>query len=206
MDWELQVNLRGSQSWQLFLLFLTLSFWSQKPRSHLSSFFFFPSYPVSHSSANPVTLAFIIYFELNSFSPLPLCHSIPSNQATIICHMIYSNRLPTGLSDSILTLHRLFSTQQWKILYKLNHICLGHNIFWWFLFFLFFLTDPYWSIIAAQYCVSFCCTTKWISHMNTYIPISPPSCVSLPSPYPTPLGGHKAQSWSPCAMQLLPTS
>lgn len=34
--------------------------------------------------------------------PLPLCHSIPSNQATIICHMIYSNCLLTGLSDSIL--------------------------------------------------------------------------------------------------------
>ena len=25
-------------------------------------------------------------------------------------------------------------------------------------------------------------------------------------PYPTPLGGHKALSWSPCAMWLLPTS
>ena len=25
-------------------------------------------------------------------------------------------------------------------------------------------------------------------------------------PYPTPLGGHKAPIWSPCAMQLLPTS
>ena len=25
-------------------------------------------------------------------------------------------------------------------------------------------------------------------------------------PYPTPLGGHKAPSWSPCAMRLLPTS
>ena len=24
--------------------------------------------------------------------------------------------------------------------------------------------------------------------------------------YPTPLGGHKAPSWSPCAMRLLPTS
>ena len=35
------------------------------------------------------------------------------------------------------------------------------------------------------------------------------SLLSLPPshpPYPTPLGGHKAPSWSPCAMQLLPTS
>ena len=31
-----------------------------------------------------------------------------------------------------------------------------------------------------QCCVSFCCITKWISYMYTYIPISPPSCISLP--------------------------
>ena len=37
-----------------------------------------------------------------------------------------------------------------------------------------------------------------------------PYLFPLPSPshhpYPTPLGGHKAPSWSPCAMRLLPTS
>ena len=27
---------------------------------------------------------------------------------------------------------------------------------------------------------SFCCVTKWISYTYTYIPISPPSCISLP--------------------------
>ena len=36
------------------------------------------------------------------------------------------------------------------------------------------------SIIALQWCVSFCCITKWISYMYTYILISPPSSVSLP--------------------------
>ena len=44
----------------------------------------------------------------------------------------------------------------------------------------FFFKHLYWSIIALQWCVSFCFITKWISYTYTYIPISPPSCVSLP--------------------------
>ena len=53
---------------------------------------------------------------------------------------------------------------------------------------------------------SFCCITKWISYTYTYIPISPPFCLSLPPSLSHPSGGHKAPSWSPCSMQLLPTS
>ena len=46
----------------------------------------------------------------------------------------------------------------------------------WYIYFL----HLYWSIIALQWCVSFFCITKWISYTYTYIPISPPSCISLP--------------------------
>ena len=45
----------------------------------------------------------------------------------------------------------------------------------------FFKIDLYWSITGSQYCVSFCCTTKRIRDMHTYIPISSPSWTSLPS-------------------------
>ena len=39
--------------------------------------------------------------------------------------------------------------------------------------------------------------------MSPYpLPLAPPSQM----PFPTHLGGHKALSWSPCAIQLLPTS
>ena len=56
----------------------------------------------------------------------------------------------------------------------------------------------YWSIITSC-CVRFRCGMKWISHMYTYMP-------SLLDPHPTPLGHHRAPSWTPCVTEQLPTS
>ena len=48
----------------------------------------------------------------------------------------------------------------------------------------FFFEHLYWSIIALQWCVSFCFIAKWISYTYTLASLSP-------SPYPTPLGVTK---------------
>ena len=50
-----------------------------------------------------------------------------------------------------------------------------------FPFFLFFFFHLYWSIIALQWCVSFCFITKVNQKIwNAYILLSPSSCISLP--------------------------
>ena len=59
-------------------------------------------------------------------------------------------------------------------------------------------------MVALQFYVHFCYTTKWISSMFPYIP----SLLALPPtalPHPNPLGHHRARSRVPCARQHVPT-
>ena len=80
--------------------------------------------------------------------------------------------------------HRSLSSHSWhpgvrNMLWgKLNRVWMEALFI--YLFIYLFIKHLYWSIIALQWCVNFCCITKWISYMYTYIPISTPSCISLP--------------------------
>ena len=74
-----------------------------------------------------------------------------------------------------------------------------HRIFFWCCIFIRCCLLFYWSKIALQWWVSFCCTMKWISYMYTYIRY----LLDLP---PTHLGRHRAPSCTPCAVQHVPTS
>ena len=72
------------------------------------------------------------------------------------------------------------------LLFPQTFLAVGSFFFWIFAFYLFIylfiylFKHLYWSIIALQWCVSFCFITKWISYTYTYVPICLPSCVSLP--------------------------
>ena len=62
-------------------------------------------------------------------------------------------------------------------------LCIG------IVFFFFF-----WLECNCFFCVRFCCSTKWISYVHTYI--SHLGSLSHPRPHPTPLGHHRAPSWN----------
>ena len=118
------------------------------------------------------------YFNEPSFFP----ESGPSNHSRLGISLMLSNK---AFFCTTSTFSRHSWQKQWSgtsdsliIARNLTHCVLNHH----FLFYLFiFLKLLYWSIIALQWCVSSCFITKWISCTYTYIPISPPSCVSLPS-------------------------
>ena len=63
----------------------------------------------------------------------------------------------------------------------------------------------YWNIISFQWCIRFCCTTSWISHIYIYIHIYPFS-LELPSHLHPSSHPSRTQSWAPCITQRHPTS
>ena len=80
-----------------------------------------------------------------------------------------------------------------------NLLCAMHHFFIFYFFYLFIFKHLYWSIIASQWCVSFCFITKWISYTYTHVPISPPSRISLPPTLPIPppkaVTKHRMHHW-----------
>ena len=114
-------------------------------------------------------------FTVSIVLPLPECHIVEIVQCVAfsdwllsLSNMHVSFLLVFYWLDSSFYLIAEYYSTVW-----LYHTLLIHKAYRFI--YLFFKIHLYWSIIASQCCVSLCCTAKWISHMHTYIPISPPS-------------------------------
>ena len=81
---------------------------------------------------------------------------------------------------------KVFNDQVTPIPWYFHSLVTFTAYFFSFIYIYIFFLHLYWSIIALHCFVSCCCITKWISYMYTYIPVSPPSCVSLPPTLPIP--------------------
>ena len=91
-----------------------------------------------------------------------LCYVVDSHEQSILRLVVYICQC-YSLTSSQLTLPPPC------VLKSILYVCI-----------FFFFKHLYWSIIALQWCVSFCFVIKWIGYTYTYIPISPPSCISRP--------------------------
>ena len=104
----------------------------------------------------------------------------------------------TTLSTSHKWNHTYLSLGGWLISLSIMSLRFIYVLAYCRISFLFFLIDLYWSTIASQYCVSFCCTAKQITHMHTHVPIYPPSWASFPSSLSQP--SRSSQSTEPISL------
>ena len=114
-----------------------------------------------------------------------------------------SSKLHTGLCPMAFPTLQSSSHLPWQALVSKSFVSEVNKICEFLLCVISIFFNFYWCMVTLQQYVSFCCATKWISYMYTYIP----SLLDLPSTlHPTPLSDYRAWSWASCAIQQLPTS
>ena len=102
--------------------------------------------------------------------------------------IVLRSLVSVGVSHFSLSLSSLSFIWKWRRQLT-TESCHPYGAIYPHLFFYYYYFN--WSIIALQWCFSFCCRT-WISYMYTQIP----SLLSRPLlPHPTPLG-HLSPEWN----------